>query len=137
MKIAVSACLLGKNCKYNGGNNFSPSLARFLEGHEVIPVCPEVLVFPVPRLKIERRGDRVIREDGEDVTELCLSGVSRCVALLREARADLVILKSRSPTCGVRQIYDGTFSGRLISGAGLLAEALLREGFRVKDVEEL
>ena len=137
MKIAVSACLLGENCKYNGGNNFSSELAAFFAGHEVVPLCPEALVFPTPRPKIERRGDRVINEFGLDVTEDCVAGVSACVESLRGQQIDLVILKYRSPTCGVREIYDGTFSGVRIAGSGVLAEALLREGYRVTDEEAL
>ena len=137
MKIAVSACLLGQNCKYNGGNNFSSALAAYLKGHEVVPVCPECLVFPTPRPRIERRGDRVINEFGEDVTETLMEGVRRSVFALKEQGVDLVILQSRSPSCGVNQIYDGTFSGVKIPGRGVFAEALIKSGFSVKDVEDL
>lgn len=50
MKIFVSACLLGENCKYNGGNNFSAKVADFIKGHEVVAMCPEVEGgLPVPR----------------------------------------------------------------------------------------
>ena len=137
MKIAVSACLLGHHCKYSGGNNFSQPLADFLKGHEVVPLCPEALVFPTPRSRIERLGDRVLDEHGRDVTALCLDGVERCLALLEGQGVELVVLQSRSPTCGVKEIYDGTFSGRKIPGRGLLAEALVRKGYRIRDVEEL
>lgn len=137
MKIAVSACLVGQNCKYNGGNNDSAPLARWLEGQEVLPVCPEILVFPAPRPKVERRGDRVIDENGKDVTDLCRAGVEQCVARLQKEGVELAVLQSRSPTCGVRQIYDGTFTGRLIPGMGLFAEALTKAGIAVLDVEEI
>jgi uncharacterized protein YbbK (DUF523 family) len=54
MKIAVSACLLGENCKYNGGNNYSEKVSQFVEGHELILVCPEVLGgLPTPRESAE------------------------------------------------------------------------------------
>ena len=43
MKILVSACLLGENCKYNGGNNFSPEVAEFVRDKEVLPICPEMM----------------------------------------------------------------------------------------------
>ena len=137
MKIAVSACLLGQNCKYNGGNNFSQPLAEFLQGHTVLPICPEVLVFPTPRPRIERFGALVLDENGWDVSALCREGVARCVASLEGQGVDLVILQSRSPTCGVKEIYDGTFSGVRIAGQGLLAEALSARGYRVMDVEDV
>ena len=54
MRIVVSACLLGENCKYSGGNNYSEKAAAFVQGHEVIPVCPEVLGgLSVPRTPAE------------------------------------------------------------------------------------
>lgn len=136
MKIAVSACLLGENCKYNGGNNFSPALAERLRGHEVIPVCPEKSVFPTPRPRVERRGDKVFNEFGEDVTALCSQGVARCLDFLKNQQVDLVVLQSRSPTCGVGTVYDGTFSGTLTAGNGLLAEALQSAGYAVLDVAD-
>ena len=136
MKIAVSACLLGENCKYNGGNNFSPALAERLRGHEVISVCPEKSVFPTPRPRVERRGDKVFNEFGEDVTALCSQGVARCLSFLQTQGVDLVILQSRSPTCGVGTVYDGTFSGTLTEGNGLLAEVLIRAGYAVLDVAD-
>ena len=72
MKIMVSACLAGENCKYNGGNN---------------------------------QNERV--------------------------------LQSRSPSCGVKRRYDGTFTGKLVNGAGVAAQLLMENGFLVIDVEDL
>lgn len=137
MVIAVSACLLGENCKYNGGNNRSEELIRRLAGHRIVPVCPEREVFPVPRPKIERLGARVVNEFGEDVTDLCRLGVLRTVEALKGEAIELAILKSRSPTCGVNGIYDGSFSGRLILGMGLLAQELAANGIPVRDVEDV
>lgn len=138
MKVMVSACLMGRNCKYNGGNNFSPSLAEFLKDKEVVEVCPEVLAgFSIPRPRIERVNGRVFNEFGEDVHEACLAGVEQAVALAKAEGVDLVILQSRSPSCGVNEIYDGTFSGVRMQGHGLFAEALMNNGFSVMDVEDL
>ena len=68
MKILVSACLLGKNCKYNGGNNGHPAVEEFLQGHEVIPVCPEVMGgLPIPREPAEICGGQVINRKGVSV----------------------------------------------------------------------
>ncbi len=138
MKVMVSACLMGRDCKYNGGNNYSQKLADFLRNETVIEVCPEVLAgFPTPRPRIERVRGRVFDEFGKDVHEACLAGVRKALCLAEEEGVDLVILQSRSPSCGVNEIYDGTFSGVRIPGHGLFAEELLKAGFRVLDVEDL
>ncbi len=138
MKVMVSACLLGRNCKYNGGNNFSALLAEYVKNKQVVEVCPEVLAgFPIPRPRIERVCGRVFSETGEDVHERCLAGVQKAVDLARKEQVDLVILQSRSPSCGVHEIYDGTFSGVRIPGQGLFAEELMKAGFRVMDIEDL
>ncbi len=133
-KIAVSACLLGTNCKYNGGNNRNEAVLRFLEGKEVLPVCPEVAGgLPVPRVPMELRNGEAWNAHGENVNEAMKKGVEETLAMLAKENIDLVVLQSRSPTCGVNQIYDGSFSGRLIDGQGLLAKALLESGYRVVD----
>ncbi len=137
-KIVVSACLLGENCKYNGGNNFSQAVVRWTEGREVIAVCPEVLAgLGTPRVPIEIRSDRVVRRDGLDVTEALQQAVAEILEQLKCEDIECVILKSRSPTCGVKQVYDGSFSGTLVDGAGVLAKALLEEGYKVLDAEEI
>lgn len=81
MKIAVSACLLGRNCKYNGGNNRSQAVLDFLEGHVVIPVCPEVTGgLPVPRVPVELQNGRAVNKNGEDVTAYFRRGVEQTMA---------------------------------------------------------
>ena len=138
MKIAVSACLLGENCKYNGGNNRSEALLRMLSGHTVIPVCPEVLGgLPVPRVPAEIVNGTVINREGANVDEAFRKGAEKAVALIRKEQPDLVILQSRSPSCGVKQVYDGTFSGTLVSGRGIFAGMVSQAGFMVRDAEEI
>ena len=138
MKIMVSACLLGENCKYNGGNNYSPELIRLLEGHTVIPVCPEVLGgLPVPRPSAEIVNGTVMNVKGENVDAAFRLGAEKALVLAEQDRPDLIVLQSRSPSCGVKQIYDGTFSGRKIPGQGLFAAAAAKAGFRVADIEEI
>lgn len=138
MKIVVSACLLGENCKYNGGNNYSEKVAQFVSGREVIPVCPERLAgLGIPRTPIEIREGRVISRDGEDVTAVLNEAVSKILAQLKSEDVQCVVLKSRSPTCGVKQVYDGTFTGTLVDGMGVLAKALADAGYRVIDAEDL
>ena len=137
-KVIVSACLLGENCKYSGGNNYDPKVAAFAEGREVIRVCPEVLAgLGIPRTPIEIRDGVVIRRDGVVVDEAIRTAVAQILAQLKEENVDCAILKARSPTCGVHQIYDGTFTGTLTDGAGVLAQALLDAGYRVLDNEDL
>ena len=138
MKILVSACLLGRNCKYNGGNNRNEKVIRFLEGKEIIPVCPEVAAgMPVPRLPVEIRDGRIISIEGKDLDDAYRKGIKRTLAPLDLEDIDLAILKAKSPTCGVHEIYDGTFSGKKIKGQGLLAAALMEEGVYVIDENDL
>ena len=137
MKIMVSACLLGENCKYNGGNNLNPELLRLLSGHTVIPVCPEVLGGqPVPRIPAEIVDGTVINREGVSVDAAFRRGAGKALEIAAAEQPDQVILQPRSPSCGVKQIYDGTFSGTLIPGKGVFAEMAANAGFRVMDAED-
>ena len=136
MKILVSACLLGRNCKYSGGNNLDERVVAFVEGHEVIPVCPEEAAgLGIPRVPMEIVNGVLINKEGVVVDEPVRRAVAKIVEENRDV--DLAILKSRSPTCGVKQVYDGTFSGRLIDGSGTLAQALRNAGINVMDAEDV
>lgn len=138
MKIVVSACLLGRNCKYNGGNNFCPTVIDFIQGHEVIPVCPEVLAgLGIPRTPIEIVNGHAQTKDGISVDDALHKAVDEILNELNEQDIGCAVLKSRSPTCGVRQVYDGTFSGTLRDGSGILAQALMDAGYKVIDSEEV
>ena len=136
VKIVVSACLLGRNCKYNGGNNFEPQVADFVRGREVIPVCPEE-VLGMPRIPMEIVDGVLINRQGESVDAVVRGQVEKILEQLRDEEIECCVLKSRSPTCGVRQVYDGTFSGTLVNGMGVLAQALQEAGYRCIDAEEL
>ena len=138
MKIAVSACLLGENCKYNGGNNYNAKLKAFLEGHEVIGVCPEVLGgLPTPRDSSEIVDGVVRHKDGTSVDAEFRKGAEISLEMVKNMGAELVILQSRSPSCGVDIIYDGTFSKTLIPGDGVFVKLLKEHGIRVMDVKEI
>lgn len=138
MVIGVSACLLGENCKYNGGNNYSEKTIKFLKGHEVVPVCPEVLGgLPTPRKPAEIVDGVVKRKDGCSVDTEFRGGANKALKMLIDKKAELVILQSRSPSCGVGTIYDGTFSGTLIPGNGVFVELLKENGIKVVDVANL
>ena len=137
MKILVSACLLGVNCKYDGKNNRNEDFVRLLEGHELHTVCPEILGgLPSPRDPAEIRNGIVVCEDGRSVDEAFRAGARAGLALARMMQPDLVILKSRSPSCGAGEIYDGTFTHTRISGDGVFTALLRAEGFRMITEEE-
>ena len=137
MKIVGSACLLGENCKYSGGNNRSEALLALLEGHEVIPVCPEVLGgLPVPRVPAEIVDGVVINRDGISVDAEFRRGAAVALEICRREKPDLVILQPRSPSCGVGSVYDGTFGGKLVPRNGIFAALAAENGFRVESAEE-
>ncbi len=132
MLLIVSACLIGRNCKYNGGNNRSNQLCTALRHHAVIPLCPECAgSLPVPRPPAELKGSRVIDINGRDVTAFFKAGIASCLATIAGRPIAGAILQERSPSCGVNLIYDGTFSNRLISGQGLFTKALKKQGIPV------
>ena len=138
MKIMVSACLLGENCKYSGGNNRDERVLAFLEGHEVISVCPEVMGgLPTPRLPAEIVGGEVINKAGVSVDHAFRLGAEKALEIAEREKIDLAILQSRSPSCGVKEIYDGTFTGTKIPGQGIFAGQLTAHGFAVLDREDI
>lgn len=138
MKVLVSACLLGRNCKYNGGNNYDEKIVELLKGKEVIEVCPEVLAgLGVPRTPIEIVDGVLLDRDGNCVDDALRGVVRQILEEICGEDIECAILKSRSPTCGVKQVYDGTFSGTLIDGSGVLAQALKDAGYKVIDAEDI
>ena len=138
MKILVSACLLGENCKYNGGNNFASHVAEFVKDHETIPLCPEKLAgLGIPRTPIEIVDGILVDRDGNNVDAVLRETVAALVEKLKKQEIDCAVLQPRSPTCGVNQVYDGTFSGMLIPGMGVFARALKEAGIRVIDAEDI
>ena len=138
MKILVSACLLGENCKYNGGNNLNQSVLGFIEGHEVIGVCPEQLGgLSTPRLPAEIVDGVVTNKEGVSVDAQFRKGAQTALAVALEKKVDLAILQSRSPSCGVKEIYDGSFSGKKIKGQGVFAKLLSAHGIKVLDAEDV
>ena len=138
MKVIVSACLAGDNCKYNGGNNFNQKMMDFLKAHEMIKVCPEVLGgLPIPRPSAEIVNNQVMNTEGKNITKEFTLGAQKAFEIVQKENPDLIILQSRSPSCGIKQIYDGTFSGRKISGQGLFAELCIKAGYKVLDIEDI
>ena len=138
MKILVSACLLGQACKYDGGSNLNEAVLAYCEGHEVVPVCPEVAGgLPVPRCPCEIANGAVVNSRGENVDAAFRAGAEACLRKAADEGISLAILQPRSPSCGVHQVYDGTFSGRLTEGSGVFADLLMRRGFKVLDADDI
>ena len=138
MKIMISACLAGENCKYDGGNNRNEKVLALFAGNDVITFCPEVMGgLPTPRIPSEIRDGIVVSRAGVRVDKEFRRGAEKTLKIAEREQPDLIILQSRSPSCGVKQRYDGTFSGTLINGSGVAAELLIQHGFHVIDVEDL
>ncbi len=130
--VLASACLLGMNCRYSGDGGWIERIGELMRLAEVIPVCPEIMGgLPTPRTPSERRGERVINRDGEDVTEAYERGAREVVHLAELYGAKLALLKERSPSCGWGEIYDGSFQHRRISGNGVAAALLHSRGVEI------
>ena len=137
-KILVSGCLLGENCKYNGGNNYNPRDVEFLKGKEVISICPEIMAgMGCPRNPIEIVDGVLTDCHGKNVDSLIRKSVMEIMERIRDEEIQCAVLQSRSPTCGVNQVYDGTFSGKLIPGSGIFAKSLMDAGYLVIDGEDI
>jgi uncharacterized protein YbbK (DUF523 family) len=137
--IIVSACLLGVNCRYSGMSKKDDKVIEFLVGKNFVPVCPESFSgLPIPREPADfDRGDgtmtktgknQVIQRDGTDVTKQFLRGATEAMKICKLAHATSAILKDRSPSCGVHQVYN---EGALVNGVGILTAMLMQEGVKV------
>ena len=132
MHIAVSACLLGERCRYDGGTKPDEAVIRLAGKTEPVPICPERLSgLPIPRPPAEIRDGHVYLRDGRDVTEGFETGAKCALARVREQPVPLAVLKAKSPSCGAGLIYDGSYSGRTIEGDGVFARLLEEEGITV------
>jgi len=148
-KILVSRCLLGQPVRYDGGAHGPfDLLQRWQAQGRVVALCPEVAGgLPTPRAPAEIAGGQgarvldgqlaVLTVDGEDVTAAFVDGAEQALALVRRHGIRLALLKARSPSCGNRENYDGSFSGTKVAGEGVTAAALRRAGVQVFSEEEL
>lgn len=136
MRVLVSACLLGYNCKYNGKNNLNSKIVELLKTHEVIPVCPEMFGgLSCPRIPCEKVGDRILDKEGKDCTKQFIKGAEEALNIAKEKQVDFAILQKRSPSCGNSVIYDGTFKGNLIAGNGVFAQKLQSLNIPIMEAE--
>lgn len=135
--ILVSACLVGVHCRYDGKASQNEALCSLYEQGQAIAVCPEVLGgLPIPRSSCEQvkteDGIRVMTQAGEDYTDAFEKGAQITLAICQAAGIDQAVLKAKSPSCGCGQVYDGSFSRKLIPGDGLTAGLLKANGIQVK-----
>lgn len=141
IKILVSQCLYGeKTVRYDGKYRQldDPVFQKWKEEGRLIPVCPKVSGgLPVPRPPAERRGDKVINREGTDVTEEYLAGARDALQAAKQENAAFALLKEKSPSCGSRLIYDGSFERVLKEGSGVCAELLRKAGIRVFSEDEI
>ena len=138
MRVLISACLLGGNCKYNGGNNYSAAVVEYVKDKEVLTICPEMMAgMGCPRTPIEIVDGVLMDRNGNNVDAVMREAVAQAMEMIRKDNIQYAILQSRSPTCGVNEIYDGSFSGKLIPGSGVLAQALKAVGYQVIDAEDI
>lgn len=131
-EFAVSACLCGFPCRYDGKSKPDERIKALYEEGRALPVCPEKLGgLKTPRTPCEIINGRVISSDGEDRTNEYLLGSQKVLELCKKHGIKKAILKQNSPSCGSTHIYDGTFSGTLIEGEGCLTALLRKNGIEV------
>lgn len=137
-KIVVSACLAGVNCKYDGGNNSNAKVLKILEEGKAVLVCPEELGgMTTPRVASEIVEDKVLSKYGQDVTNEFNKGAKEALKIAQAVKADLAILQQRSPSCGSKQIYDGSFSRKLIKGKGITSRLFEENGIEVITIDDI
>jgi uncharacterized protein YbbK (DUF523 family) len=140
--IFVSACLVGINCKYSGGNNFNQKIFDLVKEEKAIPICPEqsgglsTQRKPV-ELKVIDGKKHAIDNEGNDVTENFERGAMEVLKLAKKLNIKKAILQPRSPSCGVNKIYSGNFDNKLVDGNGILAELLMENGIEILMPEDM
>ncbi len=137
-KIIVSACLLGTPCRYDGKSKPNSEVLALNEKYELIPICPEVMGgLPTPRIPCEIVNDKVLRQDGADVSQSYIKGAEKALKIATQNGCKIALLKARSPSCGKGKIYDGTFSGILKNGNGICADLFIKNNITVIDENEI
>lgn len=140
MRVLVSACLLGINCRYNGIPKETMAVRELLNREDItlIPVCPEQLGgLPTPRTPSERKGTLAVSKEGEDRTAAFMRGAEETLRIAKLYGCEAAILKERSPSCGNKEVYDGSFTGTVVQGEGVTAELLRKNGVTVFGESEI
>jgi uncharacterized protein YbbK (DUF523 family) len=140
--VMVSGCLLGIKCRFDGTARETPELLLALQGYQIVSFCPEAAGgLTIPRLPIEIQGGdgagvlsgnvRVMNQAGHDYTIEFRCGAAAILEMVKKVQPEFVVLKAKSPSCGVGQIYDGSFSGKLRDGDGVTTALLRSVGITV------
>lgn len=136
--ILVSACLLGDNVKYNGGNNYDSRVEKLKELYNIVPICPEVFGgLPTPRVPSEIRNGSIITKEGKDVTYNFNEGAHKVINIVNYLHIKKALLMDRSPSCGVTKIYNGRFNNTLIDGMGYTAQLLKEKGVKLYTLDTI
>ena len=149
-KILISACLLGDKVRYDGKDSLSqhPMLKCWAQEGRLVKICHEMAGgLPSPRAASEIQGSgggvailkntaKVIT-DHDDVTEQYVAGAQKALLLAKQHHIKIAILKARSPSCGNKQIYDGTHGRKLVDGMGVTAALLKQNGISVFNEDEI
>lgn len=137
-KVIVSACLLGETCRYDGKGCPNEEVINYIKDKQVYMVCPEVLGgLPTPRSSCEIVCGEVISKEGKNCTTEYMKGAKQVLELAKSNHIDTAILKSKSPSCGYGEIYDGSFSSKLVKGNGICAEMLANNGINVINSDKI
>ena len=138
VNIAISACLLGQSCRYDGASKTYEKIDELKEKYNLIPICPEVLGgLSTPRVASEIVGDKVINKDGFDNTIYFHNGAKIALDICIKNNCKIAILKESSPSCGVNLIYDGSFSGKKIKGMGITSRQLIAFGIKIYTEDDI
>lgn len=130
--ICVSKCLLGHNCRYDGKNMKNDAIIEYLKDKEYVEVCPECLGgLSTPRNPSEIIGDKVVSNCGVDVTKEFYKGAYEALEIAKKAGCKCAIFQENSPSCGVNQVYDGTFTGKKVNGQGITTKVFKENGIEV------
>ena len=144
-KVLISACLLGKNCRYDGGHSHLQELDAL--DVDWVPVCPEEEGgLETPRSPAEMQGSvesilnetgSVVTNAGYDVTEKFIQGAKDSLKTGLSVSAECAILKSCSPSCGVGRVYDGSFENTLKDGEGIFSHLCKKSGINCISSDDL
>jgi len=140
-KVAISACLLGNKCRYDGSENYDPKLLGKLEGCELVPFCPEDFCYGTPRPTMD-----LVKKDAEvkAISNLTHADLSQPIKEYAKAFFDankdieLFIGKDRSPSCGVcsAKLYNENKELIATDAIGLMAKEAKGRAIEAIDAED-
>ena len=140
-KLLISSCLIGENVKYNGGNNLICNIHNLKNNFELFALCPETLggmTIPREPCEIQNTNPLIIQnKTGQDMTKYFLKGAKRVLAFVQKHNIKYALLKSNSPSCGNKKVYNGTFNKILINLQGVTSKILQKNNIIVYNEKEI